>query len=171
MSISLEKITRSSLTAYFNELGALEREKYDIAGVSVDGTGHEDILKKFVEKVPAEAELVLDFRLSYKSRWEASGIALIPKESGRSFQKIVIPLEKILTTSLMTYFDGVGVLMRKRYNFIGIHESCTNNEDITEKFCKKVPDETDLIVDFQFATDGKIWYASGTALIPKKSEK
>ena len=82
MAINIEKILTISARDWA-EINGVRLRDYEAQGVH-ENSFIIDILKKFSEKVPAEAEVVIDYRVSSAgdstyTRAYACGTALIPK--------------------------------------------------------------------------------------------
>ena len=78
----------------------------------------------------------------------------------------LFPLEKILTVSARDYCESVERRLSD-YRLVGVHAE----EDYLSEFQKKVPRETEVVVEYVYASKGNCGRISGTALIPKPKEE
>jgi hypothetical protein len=95
MALTPEKILTSSARDYAETVG-IPLDAYDMVGVHLHlfpgGGRFEGVEKAFIERIPGEAEAVVDYRVSggagnravnLQSNIFCSGTALIPKEGTR----------------------------------------------------------------------------------------
>ena len=94
---------------------------------------------------------------------------------------MAIDKSKVLTISAQAYV-GHRVVVRDSYEFVGVHAHCDFAEHVMDSFCRKVPDNAEVVVDYRESiASGRtrageveglsVILMSGTALIPRNIEK
>ena len=84
---------------------------------------------------------------------------------------MIFPLKKILTVSARDYCDSINKPISD-YELRGVIvlDNTTHYFPFSRLFLEKIPEGTEVVVSFNYSSDG-IVYAGGTALIPKRKEE